>query len=251
MRDVIAWLRSALFLLMATVWTVVCGTAFIPWLLGSRVMALYPQRVWSRGMRLLFRGCLGIRMTISGLEHIPPGACLIAPKHQSAWETVAFLSVIPDTVFALKKELLWIPFIGQYLWRSAHVPLDRGSGTKAMRALLAAADRAAALGCRIVVFPEGTRTTPGTAPELKPGIVGLYRHLGLPVVPVALQSGHVWPRNSFLKRPGVVAVRVLPPIGPGLGKAELLSRLHVAINLDPTARDDDAARVPAPPVLHP
>ena len=106
------------------------------------------------------------------------------------------------------------------------VPIDRRGGSKAVRAMIRASQAAAKAGRPIVVFPEGTRVTPGLRAPYRPGVGGLYTQLNLPVVPVALNSGLFWPRRKFLRRPGTIVLEFLPTIAPGLKRAELITALE-------------------------
>jgi 1-acyl-sn-glycerol-3-phosphate acyltransferase len=231
---VITAVRSALFILWMVISCAVIGLAFLPVLLGPAAGVRAVQRWWAHGMLWASRTILGLEYRIEGLEHVPEGACLLASKHQSMWETVALLVVVPRTVYVLKRELAYVPFFGWYALRSKQIFVDRGKGTTALRRLLTRARPQIAEGARLVIFPEGTRTAYGSAPPLKPGVVGLAHSFGVPVVPITLDSGRFWPRNGFLKQPGVITMRVLPPLDPKQPKQALLENLHAAINQSPS-----------------
>lgn len=183
--------------------------------------------MWSRYIRLIARWIMGIRIEID--EPLPRGPVIVAMKHQSNLETMALPSLFNWPAVVMKQELIDVPVWGWVARRHGAIPVDRNAKASAMRTMLRAAEAAKADGREIVIFPEGTRTAPGEAPPLRPGIAGLYKLLGLPVVPIALRSGHVWPKG-FVKHPGTLTMRVLPPIQPGLPRAEFEARLHAAIN---------------------
>jgi 1-acyl-sn-glycerol-3-phosphate acyltransferase len=188
-------------------------------------------RSYARTSLWLLRVVCGTQVTWRGTENIPPGACIIACKHQSAWETFALYAVLEDPIYILKRELMWIPLFGWYMWKAGLIPIDRSAGMAALARMTARAQRALA-GPRprqLVIFPEGTRRRPGAAPTYKPGIVYLYARLGLPCVPTALNSGLFWPRRSLARLPGTISVEFLPPIAPGLDRARFLPRLQDAI----------------------
>jgi 1-acyl-sn-glycerol-3-phosphate acyltransferase len=151
------------------------------------------------------------------------------------WETFALFMLLPDPTYVLKRELMWLPLFGWLATKARMIPIDRGSHTKALASMVAAARREAARGRQIVIFPEGTRRPPGAKPRYLPGVAFLYSELGLPCVPVALNSGLFWPRRSLRRYPGTVLVEVLDPIPPGLEKREFLSRLQNATE-EATAR---------------
>jgi 1-acyl-sn-glycerol-3-phosphate acyltransferase len=150
----------------------------------------------------------------------------VAAKHQSTWETFALLTILDDPTFIIKRELMWIPWFGWYTWKARMIAVDRGARTQA---LVGMTERARAELVRnrrqLVIFPEGTRRAPGAEPAYKFGVAHLYGEIGVPCLPVALNSGLVWRRRSFLRHPGTVRVEILDPIAPGLGRTEFFERL--------------------------
>lgn len=186
-------------------------------------------RFWSRFHRSVARSILGIRTTVEGT---PPGngPFLFAAKHGSMFETIDIVLLLDDPVAVLKKELVDIPGWGGIARRYGVIPVDRTGGAAALRSMLAAAKAAAATGRPIAIFPEGTRVPAGETPPLQPGFAGLYRAIGRPVVPIAIDSARAWPRGNFVKRPGTVRYRFGNPIPPGLPRAEIEARVHAAIN---------------------
>ena len=168
----------------------------------------------------------GISVELRGREKIPPGALLVASKHQSFWEAFTLLTLFGDPAFIVKRELMWIPFFGWYLWKAKQVPVDRRAKGGAMAGMIESARAALADGRQIIIFPEGTRTAPNAEPTYKTGITNLYVATNAPCVPVALNSGVFWPRRKFLRYPGTIVLEVLDPIPPGLGKDEFAARLQ-------------------------
>ncbi|HET6469698.1 MAG TPA: lysophospholipid acyltransferase family protein [Geminicoccaceae bacterium] len=219
--------RSALFNLLFWLWTglmVLAALPLAPFVTpqGMREVA----RFWMRGTQLLLRRVVGLDYEVRGLERLPPGPCIVASKHQSAWETLFFHLVRPDLVIGLKYELTLIPLFGWYLMRARNIRIDRGGAATALRSLLRGAEDAVAAGWSILIFPEGTRKDPGEPPDYKPGVAALYLELGVPVVPVALNSGLFWARRSFVKRPGRITVEFLEPIAPGLDRRQFMVELE-------------------------
>nr|MDP9414788.1 1-acyl-sn-glycerol-3-phosphate acyltransferase [Pseudomonadota bacterium] len=151
-------------------------------------------------------------------------------KHQSMFETIEIVLLLEEPAVVLKRQLADIPLWGWAAQRYGVIPVDREGGAAALRRMLKAAQAAVSEGRPIAIFPEGTRVGPGEQPPLQAGFAGLYRALGLPVVPVALDSGRLWPRRSFSKRPGVVTMRFGDPIPPGLPRKDVEARVHAAIN---------------------
>ena len=182
---------------------------------------------WGRTNIWLLRVVCGIKVEYRGLEKIPPGALLVASKHQSIWETFALLWLFADPAFILKRELLWIPFFGWYAMKGRHDPgRPRRGAAQALADMTERARDELARGRQIVIFPEGTRRAPGAEPSYKFGIAHLYGETGMPCLPIALNSGLFWPRRSFLRYPGTIVVEVLDPIPPGLSKDAFAARLQ-------------------------
>jgi 1-acyl-sn-glycerol-3-phosphate acyltransferase len=185
-------------------------------------------RSYARTSLWLLRVICGIEVSWRGTDNIPPGSCIVACKHQSAWDTFALYAVLDDPIYILKRELMWIPLFGWYMRKAGLIPIDRSAGMAALARMTARAQQALA-GPRprqLVIFPEGTRRQPGAAPSYKPGIVHLYARLGLPCVPAALNSGLFWPRRSLKRLPGTITVEFLPPIAPGFERTAFLPRLQ-------------------------
>ena len=169
----------------------------------------------------------GIRVAVAGREHLPTeGAALIASQHQSAFDTLIWLRLLPRASYVFKAELARIPLFGPLLVPAGQIPVDRGASFSAVRSLLRGADRAKADRRQIVIFPEGTRVAPGVAAELRPGIAALAARTGLPVIPVATDSGLYCGRRAFRKVPGTIRIMVGAPIPPGLPQAGLIAAIQ-------------------------
>ena len=214
--------------------TTLLGILYLPALLvpgkaGARTMMAL-GRAWSALILWLLKIVVGLDHEVRGREHLPAGPCLIAAKHQSAWDTLMLPVLLGDPVVILKRELFWIPFYGWYARRAGMVAIDRKGGGKALRAMLRAA-RAKTVedGRSLVIFPQGTRTAPGVSAPYQPGVAALYGELGLPCVPLALNSGLFWGRRAFTKRAGRIVVEFLPALPPGLPKRAFLAQLEAAI----------------------
>jgi 1-acyl-sn-glycerol-3-phosphate acyltransferase len=223
-----SFLRSLAYALVfypGSVLYVLAGIAVLP--LGTGPVRRVSD-AWTGFNRFCARFLLGIRTRIEG--EIPTGAVIVASKHQSMFETTEMQRILDTPATVMKEELTRIPLWGRLTRAYGIIPVDREGGGAALRKLLRAAGEAVAEGRPIVIFPEGTRVAPGERPPLEPGFAGLYRALGLPVVPVALDSGRVWPRRGFAKRPGIVTMRFGDPIPPGLPRREVEARVHAAIN---------------------
>src|SRR5262245_22620894 len=181
---------------------------------------------WGRTNLRLFRAICGTEVEWRGLEKIPPGPLIVASKHQSIWETFALIPLFADPTFIVKRELMWIPAFGWCMWRSDMISIHRRRGPQAMFQMTERANFEIGRGRKIIIFPEGPRRAAGAAPAYKFGVAKLYAATGAPCLPIALNSGLVWPRRSFLRHPGVVRVEILDPIQPGLGPDAFFAKLQ-------------------------
>jgi len=231
----VIWLRSLLFQVLFYGWITILGVCYLPLLVLPRRAARLAARFWCDSSLFLLRLTTGLGGHIEETGPRPPSPAIYAAKHQSAWDTLMILRLLPAPAIVLKRELLWLPFFGWYLSRQGAIGIDRTGGAGALRRMLRAARGAVRDGRDIFVFPEGTRTPPGERRPYHSGVAALYRELGLPVVPVALNSGVFWGRRSFAKRPGEITLKVLPPIPPGLGREEFMRRLENAIETESAA----------------
>lgn len=246
-------LRSILFNIAFYVSIIIEMIVFSPYyFLVSPSKAWFVPKFWAKSNLWLQEKIVGNRMEIEGLENRPDGSYIVAPKHQSAWDTFAFLPFIPDALYILKRELMWIPVFGWYVAKMSMIPINRGDRSKALKAAVAEAKRLMALRSRqLIIYPEGTRRAPGAEPNYKYGIVELYSQLNLPVLPIAHVAGLYWPRRRNIRYPGVTKVRFLPPIEPGLDREVFRARLQEVIE---TACDEllmDAAQSENPPHFPP
>jgi 1-acyl-sn-glycerol-3-phosphate acyltransferase len=223
---VLVIVRSVLFNVLFYLNLFIHFVVAIPTLVMPRMAIVKVATFWGRSNLWLLRLVCGIHAEFRGLEKIPPGALLVASKHQSLWETFALLWMFSDPAFVLKRELQWIPFFGWYAWKARMIPVDRGRRGQALAALTERSRLELARGRQIVIFPEGTRRAPGAEPSYKFGIVHLYAETATPCLPIALNSGLFWPRRSFLRYPGTIVVEVLDPIPPGLDKTEFAARMQ-------------------------
>ena len=217
--------RSLLFNLLFYVTTVLFLVLGSPLLFGPRRWAMEALAIHGRFELWLLKVIAGTKLEVRGLEKLPEGACLVAAKHQSAWETFALIPLFRDPAYLMKRELFWIPLHGWFSRKFEMIPVDRDKGPSALRRMLREAQKRAREGREIIIFPEGTRRAPGAPPDYKTGVILLYEALRIPCVPLALNSGVFWPRRSLMRRPGTIVVEILDPIPPGLPKAEFLERL--------------------------
>jgi 1-acyl-sn-glycerol-3-phosphate acyltransferase len=225
-------LRSAVFNALFFLMTfMVCftGLALLP--LPRPWLRRHVQR-WARLIMWLLKVVCSIHLRVTGWENLPPGAVVIAAKHQSAYDTVVWLALLPDPVYVLKKELLRIPLWGLLARRYGAVAVDRQGGASALKQMVRDGCKATAEGSQVIIFPEGTRTVPGQRVPYQPGVVALASATGKPVVPVATDSGIYWGRRAFAKRPGTVTLALLPALPGGLNRQQMLAGLTDAIETE-------------------
>lgn len=189
-------------------------------------------RLWARGILFGLRRIVGLTYVEEGREHIPAEPCLIVANHQSAWETLAFLVLVPNVAIVAKRELVAIPIVGWFLKRSPMIIIDRANGTQALRTMIDESRAAIAQGRSILMFPEGTRGGIDDPVQFKRGVELLYAKLGLPVLPVAVNSGLYWPHGGARHKPGTVVVSYLETLAPGLSGGEFLRGTQDAIDAE-------------------
>lgn len=207
----------------------------VPIVLAAPVVALFGtvtlrrySMAWAGLGLLLAHQILGIRVAVEGRRE--DGPALYAVKHQAMYETLAMAAMLDAPAIVMKQELARIPVWGWVARRYGVIVIDRAGSAKALRAMMKEARAAVAEGRSVVIFPEGTRTPPGETPPLRSGFAGLYRAIGLPVVPVACETGKVWPRQGP-KRPGTVTFRYGDALPPGLPREEIEAAVHRGINV--------------------
>src|SRR6202046_5382404 len=242
--------RSLLFNALFYLNLVVLMIVGIPTLLFGRRAIFALARLWSAISVWLLETICGLRLEYRGVENIPPGAVLIAVKHQSFLETFALLKYAPDFAIILKRQLTYVPLFGLYLIVSQQIAIDRAKGRQALQQIAGAAKPVFAAGRQVFIYPEGTRRLPGAPPKYKQGAAALYVETGVACLPVAVNTGLFWRRHGFLRRPGVAVIEYLPVIAPGLGRAEfskrLLSTIETAcgrLNAEAIANDPSLAAV--------
>jgi 1-acyl-sn-glycerol-3-phosphate acyltransferase len=221
--------RSLIFNILFYVNLVVLMILGLPTMLMGRRAVCSLARLWGAISVWLLKSICGLRVEYRGVENIPPGAVLIASKHQSFLETFALLKYAPDFAIILKRQLTFIPFFGLYLIVSQQIAINRGRRRQALQQIVAATKPVLAAGRQVFIYPEGTRRPPGAPPKYKLGVTTLYAETGAGCLPVAVNTGLFWRRRGFLRRPGVAVIEYLPLIEPGLGRAIFRERLQTEI----------------------
>ena len=217
-------LRSTVFTIVFYAWTALYSLGMTPLLVCPRRWTIEAQRLWSRTVIVLLRVICDIRVEVRGA--VPQGPALIAAKHQSAIDVYAEFSWLKDACFVAKQELRGIPGFGWWALKSRMIFVDRDGGSGALKKLVRDAQDRLREARQVLIFPEGTRTHLDAAPDYKPGVAALYRELGMPVSPLATNSGRHWPRKGFRMTPGTIVFEYLEPIPPGLKRGEFMRVLQ-------------------------
>jgi len=217
--------RSLLFLVWFAALSTILSLIFWPVLLLPRSATIWLSRTWAHAILWGLKVFAGIGFEIRGTP--PRGPVLVASKHMSMWDTLALYLVLDRPGIVLKRELLFVPFFGWFVWKAAAIPINRSARASALRKMNQAAKQVLEEGRPVLIFPEGTRKKPGAPPDYKPGVAGLYGMLEVPCVPVALNSGVYW--TSFLKHPGTITLEFLEVIPPGLKRGEFMTLLQSRI----------------------
>lgn len=218
------WLRSTLlFLIQFFSSQVICILMILCLPFGFPVLYRL-VRLWTRIAIASARVVCGIEYRVIGREHIPTTPTIVLAKHQSSWETFFFLQLLPPQVWLLKRELFRIPFFGWGLAMLRPIAIDRADKLSALRQLVQQGRERLARGLWIVIFPEGTRTRPGEVLPYARGGALLATKTNTPVLPIAVNSGLFWPRDTFLKRAGTITVSIGKPIDPKGMKPEELNQ---------------------------
>jgi 1-acyl-sn-glycerol-3-phosphate acyltransferase len=243
-------IRSLLFNIAFWLTTFILGIVELIFGLFTQKYVFAFPRLWNIVTLWFLRVLCGITHEVRGREHIPASTALIASKHQSAWDTIIFWSLLEKPTFVLKRSLIYIPVFGWVLLMLKSIYIDRSAGAAAMKRMLREARARISEGRIVVIFPEGTRTPPGESGTYHPGVAAMYQHLNLPVTPVALNSGLCWGRNSFQKKPGVITIEFLAPIPAGMKSREFLPLLKERIETASGALLEAGTKRAIPDVPH-
>lgn len=249
MKTLEIFIRSTLFNIAFIAVTLVMMLVTLPTTFMPRRVAMHTVRLWVYSVYALERFILNLDYEIRGLEHLPKGrACLVAAKHQSAYETMKLHIIFDDPAIVLKRELLSIPMWGRFLKKIDPIAIDRGNREEAVKSLLAGVENMKGQARPIVIFPQGTRVHYDATADEKPykaGIAKMYASSGLPIVPMALNTGLFWPRGSWTKRPGKIIFEFLPPIAPGIPQEDVMKTLTPQLESTSNAlREEARARYP-------
>lgn len=227
MRRVLQPVLSVLFIVQIYAMMALMAVWFTPQAIVRREAAFDAVQTWCRYVRFCARHMLGLRSEVRGA--VPTGEVLVASKHQSFFDIIILVSVLPRPKFIMKKELTWAPILGWYALRMGCVPVDRGKRGKAIEKMKEDVARGAANPGQLVIYPQGTRVAPGATLPYKVGTGLLYEQLGQPCIPVACNVGVFWPRRGLWRKPGLAVIEFLPAIPPGKPVAAFMTQLEATI----------------------
>lgn len=227
MRNPIRWLLSLLFIVQMYLAMVVYALVYAIPAMISRDGAWAAVHAYCRWVRWTAAVMVGLRSEVRG--DIPQDEVLIASKHQSFFDIILIVSVVPRPKFIMKKELKWAPLLGFYAWRIGCIPVDRGKKGRAIAEMKRAVAEGAKIPGQLIIYPQGTRVAPGAAMPYKVGTGLLYQQMGKPCVPAATNVGVFWPRHGIYRKPGLAVVEFLPAIAPGRGVADFMAELEQVV----------------------
>lgn len=226
----LVFLRSLIFNIYVRISSVFLFIVLTPFLLFGVKSSSFASKIWGYNSVFAAKYIIGLGYEVRG--EIPERAVIFACKHQSAWETAVFHVLVKQPAYVFKKELLYVPLFNLYMLLSGQIPVDRKAAGASIKSLVRNVRDRVAKNRHVIIFPEGTRMEFGAAPDYKSGIVALHSSVEADIVPVALNSGKFWGRNSFWKRPGKIMISFLPPIPKDTHKKEFMQLLEQQIETE-------------------
>ena len=231
MDNYVIFFRSLIFNLLFFMMSLIIGVLFFPFLISSSWTIIISHKWAIITIYLLKKICkIEIDINKEHLNKFYNNQVLFAVRHESVLETILFLAYFSNIKYIVKKELLYVPFYGLFVWRCGHIIIDRAARSKAIFLLLKKIKCNLAIKQNLVLFPHGTRVRPLKKVRIKPGIYAIYKHLNIPIVPVYMSSGYIWDRKGFIKRPGKLKVTFFESIDSGYNKKEFLKLLNFKLN---------------------
>lgn len=225
--NLLQWVRSILFISQATVMLPVIGLIWAPWAMVSKRGAYSGCHAYAGWVIWTAGWMINLRCEVRGTP--PEGAALVPSKHQSFLDILMIYHALPAAKFVMKNQLRWSPVLGQYATKMQMVFVDRGKRGAAITKMLADVEAGQREPGQLVIYPQGTRSPPGTKMPYKVGTAVLYEQLGQPCYPVATNAGVFWPRRGLYRRPGVAVVHFLDPIAPGMERHAFVAMLEERI----------------------
>ncbi len=229
MNSELSWWRKQAYKIWFVLETLIVGSIGGLFVIFNRKAARIVMDVWAKSAIWGLEKIAKTTIEFRGLENLPNGGFMVAGKHLSTLDTLAPFLVLNWPAFVFKKELFKVPVMGWYLDVGGMIGIDRDGGMAALKSMVADATEKLKNNRPVLIYPEGTRQAIGTPPDYKPGVAAIYGLLGVPCVPMALNTGLYWPAKGFPTHYGKVVFEFLPAIETGLKRAEFMSRLETAI----------------------
>ncbi len=224
--EIIIFLRSLIFNILFYIWTFFISFFSLPVFFLNRKFDVKIWFLWIKITNKILKTVIRLDYKVNGLNNITSKNVIYACQHQSAWDTIFIPYLIGDCIIFHKRSLLFIPLFGWHLFKLGMVIITRNKGANNLKRIINKTRKAISNNRSILIFPHGTRTLPNSKNKIQSGIVVLYKHLNIKVVPIKLNSGKYWGKNKFLKYPGKITVNFLKPILPGLNPGEFRKKLE-------------------------
>jgi len=223
----VQWVRSLFFILQMYLMMFIMALFFTPLAVINRDWAFKGIHTYCRYVRWSASWMINLHSEVRGT--VPDDEVLIAAKHQSFFDIIMLVSVLPRPKFIMKKELRWTPILGYYAYRIGCVHVDRGKRGAAITKMVEDVSKGLAQPGQLVIYPQGTRVAPGAKLSYKVGTAVLYKQLGQDCVPVAANVGVFWPRHGIYRKPGLAVIEFLPRIKTGLDNESFLQQLEIEV----------------------
>tara|TARA_B100001094_G_C18078233_1_gene743774 strand:+ start:209 stop:919 length:711 start_codon:yes stop_codon:yes gene_type:complete len=221
-------IRSLLFFIIFIQWGLLVGITLMP-LLISKKSSLWTIKLWAKGVQFISKFILKINLEINGKKNISDKPCIIAAQHQSSFETYILFLLFKNPIFIVKESLHTIPIAGWFIKRCGAIGINRNKGLKSLKKILCSSEQALKNNEILIIFPEGTRKIPNNDFIIQSGISAIYNHCKVPVIPLSLNSGFLWGKNSFFKKSGTITFDFAEPILPGLNRKNFEKELKEKI----------------------
>ena len=225
----IIFIRSLIFTILFYIWTFFISFFSFPVFFLNRKFDVKIWFLWIKVTNKILKTVVNLDYEVKGSKNITSNNVIYACQHQSAWDTIILPYLIGDCIIFHKKSLLFIPIFGWHLFKLGMIIITRNKGTNNLRRIINKTKKAISKNRPVLIFPHGTRTLPNSTNKIQSGIVILYKHLNIKVIPVKLNSGKYWGKNKFLKYPGKITVSFLDPIQPGMNPGKFRKTLETIL----------------------
>ena len=222
-------LRSLIFNILFFLLSLFIGILFSPFLISKKITVIVAS-YWAKITLYFLKIICKIEIKIDEKFLLNKKKSVLAIRHESILDTILFIAYFPNVKYIVKKELLYVPFYGLFVWRCGHIIIDRQGKSTTLNKMINLVRSNFNLGMNVIIFPHGTRVKSGLKVDVKSGIYAFYKYLNIPITPVHLSTGLVWDRKGFIKRPGIVEVKFDKNINLGINKEGFLRILNLKLN---------------------